>query len=933
VVDTPHTWASASETCCSTRICPVTARLPTFRRVASCFRHTSGLGAPGDPALHTFLIERVPMFLIFALVITFGVSNGFAQALTPPRLRLPESIRPIEYHIELRITPGDDLFSGITEIEVDIGHAIPVLWLNATDLKFADARIGEMPAKAVLAGGDFVALVPPQPVGPGQMRIRMEYTGVVSRNLTDGLFQQKEGEDWYVFSKFEPVTARRAFPCFDEPSFKAPWEITLRVPKGPAVFSNTPVSSETAGPDGTRVVRFEKTRPLPSYLVALAIGPFEVVETARVGRNRVPSRIIVPRGHAKEAGPAAESTPRAVGFLEDYFGIPYPFSKLDQVVVPFTTAWGAVENAGLLAYDQVLLAPEDKESVSRQRSRLTTMVHEMAHQWLGDLVTTAWWDDIWLNEGFASWITPKIVSQWHPEWNMAASEAGSLDAAMNADSLVSARKVRQPIETPGDIGNAFDRITYIKGAAILAMFEHWLGEEAFRAGIRAYLSRYAWRNATSADFIEVMSGVTGRDLREPFSSFLDQGGVPLVKVDVRCDGTHRVLHLAQERYLPIGSKGSPTSTWQFPVCIRYDDGETALRKCVLLDRPAADFPLPDGNACPRWLFADDGATGYYRFAYEGEWFGRLLGKETGSLELREQVALINNVRALVDAGRVDAGQGLSLALRFNRSPHVEVVTSSQRLVAGMSRFIPDQLRPNWARFVRAWLGERARQMGWQPRPGESEDQRQIRLAVVPFVAIDGEDPRLGAEALKLARAWLKNRNAIDPDTVVVVVAAARHGDRAFFDDLISGLKAAKDRQDRGVIIMALGSFRDPGIERAALAMIFQEGVDHRELSGLLFVPWRDTRPIVWTFVQENFDRLNTLMPSARGIPFGATLPDVVSGFCSEPRLVEAERFFKARISNLAGGDRNLSEALESIGLCMACREALGASLTAFLEKY
>ena len=873
------------------------------------------------------------MFRTLVFVIPFIVSPALAQSLKPPKLRLPEDVVPVEYRVDLRITPGQDQFSGIAEIDVNVRHATPVLWLHARELQFTDTGIGDTPARVGLSDTDFVALIPPRPLAPGPATIRMAYTGLVSRNLTDGLFQQKEGEDWYVFSKFEPVTARRAFPCFDEPSYKTPWQVTLRVPPGPKVFSNTPVSSETAEPDGTKVVRFARTKPLPSYLVALAIGPFEVIGTGRVGRGQVPSRIIVPRGRAKEARPAAESTPRAIELLEDYFGIPYPFEKLDQVVVPFTTAWGAMENAGLLAYDEVLLAPENKDTVSRQRSRLTTMVHEMAHQWLGDLVTTAWWDDVWLNEGFTSWITPKILNRWHPEWNLPASGAGSLNSAMNADSLVSARKVRQPIEAQGDIGNAFDNITYSKGAAILAMFERWIGEDKFRTGIRAYLNRYAWGNATSSDFIMVMSETCGRDLRKPFSSFLDQGGVPLVKVDVLCDRSRYVLRLAQERYLPIGSKGSTTSVWQLPVCIRYDDGKAVRRECVLLDRPIAEFALGGARACPRWLFADDGAKGYYRYTYEGKWFERMLDSAKESLELCEKVALINDVRALMDAGRIDAALGLSLALRFNDAPQVNIVTASQGLVAGMSRFIPDELRPNWARFVRTWLGGRARRMGWQPRPGETEDQRQIRLAVVPFVAIDGEDPELGAEALRLARAWLKNRKAIDPDTVVVVVAAARHGDRVFFDDLLAGLRTAKDRQDRGVIVMALGSFRDPEIERAALRLIFQEGFDHRELSSLLFLPWQDTRPIVWDFVQENFDKLNALMPGARGIPFGATLPGVAGGFCDESHLLEAEKFFEPVIANLSGGERILAKALENIRLCVACREALGESLATFLRRY
>jgi len=270
------------------------------------------------------------MFCRLILVVLLVAFPLVARPLKPPELRLPDDVRPVECRVDLRIAPGQDRFSGMAEIDVDASRITPVVWLHAKELQLTDASVDGTRVRVEMTDTDFVALVPAQPLAPGQRRLRVAYEGTVSRNLTDGLFQQKEGEDWYVFSKFEPITARRAFPCFDEPSFKIPWQVTVRVPAGPRVFSNTPVSSETAEPDGTRVVRFSRTKPLPSYLVALAIGPFEVVDAGRVGKRQVPSRIIVPRGRAKDARPAVEATPKAIDLLEGYFGVPYPYEKLDR---------------------------------------------------------------------------------------------------------------------------------------------------------------------------------------------------------------------------------------------------------------------------------------------------------------------------------------------------------------------------------------------------------------------------------------------------------------------------------------------------------------------------------------------------------------------------------------------------------------------------
>jgi cytosol alanyl aminopeptidase len=876
-------------------------------------------------------------------------------AATPPQLRLPAAVRPLSYAVELNLTPGSGTFTGRASIELDVSEPTATIWLHAKDLVIAAARTGGAPAHTAAAANDLLAITPAHPLAPGATTLVIDYSGIVSHTLTDGVFEQLDRADWYLFTKFEPVTARRAFPCFDEPSFKAPWQLTLHIPAALQAFSNTPTESEAAAPDGTKSVRFARTAPLPSYLIALAVGPFETVAVPPIGRNRVPGRIVVPRGRAAEAAAAAAATPQVVARLEDYFGIPYPFAKLDQIVVPLTASWGAMENAGLIAYSQALLTKPGEDTPPRERGRLSLMLHETAHQWFGDYTTPHWWDDIWLNEGFATWLGSKLLGAWHPEWNVLAGRAGSTSSIMTADSFVSARRVRQPIEAPGDIANAFDGITYSKGAAILGMVESWLGEDVFRRGIRAHLAAHPFGSASTTDLIAALDRASGRDVNAAFSSFLDRSGAPLITANVRCGGGAPVLHLRQERMLPVGSTAAAataTDTWTVPVCYRWSDGAQEHRACVTLATREADFPLaathPPGKsgaaprsarvppdpllaqstvatpACPAWFLANDSASGYYRTAYAAPWTGRLLERGLPHLPPLEQSALLQNVQALLAAGKFDVRQAVALARPFIDSKTPETLGAALGIVGTVGQAATPDLEPAYARFVRDWVGPRARQLGWQPKPGESLETRAIRLAIVPTAAIAGEDAGLGAEAQRLAGALLIDRSAADRDVAPsILAAAARRGDRALFDRMLAALRRTTGQKERTPLIGALGAFPDPRLTQTALDLILHPGgLDPRELRTLTVPQRRETQPAVWEFVRRHFDELNAALPGARGIPFGATLPAAAGAFCEASRAAEVEAFFQPKLATLSGAARNLARTLETIRLCAARRKAL-----------
>ncbi|MGA7992472.1 MAG: M1 family metallopeptidase, partial [Thermoanaerobaculia bacterium] len=855
----------------------------------------------------------------------------------PPALRLPAGVAPTRYAAELWLDPAKETFRGRIEVEIASKMETGTLWLNAKelDVKTASARPagggGAIPGAAAAAGSDYVRLTFQKNLSPGPWSLTLEYSGRVESKDTEGIFRQREGGDWYAFSQFEAIYARRAFPCFDEPSFKTPWQLTIHAPKGAIAVANTPVVSESDEADGGRRFAFAPTKPLPSYLVAFGVGPFDVVNAGTAGRNRTPVRMIVPKGRSAEARWAAESTGPILEMLEEYFDIPYPYEKLDHLVIPQTVGFGAMENAGLVTYaSSLLLAKPADETIRFRRAYASVCAHETAHQWFGDYVTTAWWDDIWLNEAFATWMASKIVDRWKPEWSWAVQRAGARAGAMEEDSLVTARRIRQPITGNDDIANAFDGITYQKGAAVIAMFEGWVGENGFRQGIRGYLRSHAWGNATSDDFVASIAEATKNPaVVAAFRSFLDQPGVPLVTAELVCAGGRPNLHLSQKRFLPTGSTGSRLETWQVPVCARAGDpGDAAV--CTLLTEPGGELALP--GTCPARILANAG-NGYYRVLYKGSLLGKVLADGGRHLTAGERVATLSDVAALARSGDVPMATALSLVPAFANDTGRPVVEAVQRIAALPRDFlVADEMRPRYRRFVSDVFGARARSLGWKTRPGEDEDTQLLRASLVAFVANEGDEPALVSDALRLAKTWLKDRRAIDPLLVSDVLdVAARHGDVELFQAFLSEARKATERRERVRLLGALGLFRDPSAVPLALAVSLSNDFDAREAVTILreAASSRETRAEAWAFLKANFDKLVARLP--RESP--ARFPALVSGFSDAGRRSDVEAFFRDRAPKYAGGPRVLAQTLEQIQLHAALRTSVQDGVSEFLLRY
>ena len=877
-------------------------------------------------------IMRNSLLIRIATLVALMPSLCGAQN-QPPQFRLPTFAAPVRYSVNLTVVPDKDTFTGSVDIDLNYKEASSVLWLNAEKVTVKSATLtfgGQtLPAKVISEPKDLVGFSFDRPVPAGPAKLHAEYEGQISRKDMQGIFQVKDGDHWYIYSQFENISARQAFPCFDEPSYKVPWQLTLNVPKVNGAFSNTPTLSETSSDDGMKTVKFAETKPLPSYLVAIAVGPMDIVPAGHAGANNTEIRIIVPRGHIPEAQYVAAATPDIVNLLEKYFGIPYPYEKLDEVAIPL--AGYAMEHPGLVTYGAGFFLVKPEEITLQWKLTPTSVIaHELAHQWFGDLVTTAWWDDIWLNEGFASWMANKIVNQYHPEWKMNLRELNGYQGAMGIDELVSSRKVRQPVLSDDDIANAFDNITYNKGSALLNMFESYIGPEKFQEGIRRFLHKYEWGNATSAQFLEALGG-SDQAVGRAFSTFLDQAGVPLVTARLQCDGGSVKLQLSQQRFLPRGSQGSASQSWNIPVCIRYPAGSEEQRSCILMTSISQTVYLAKATGCPNWTYANADAAGYYLVRYQDGMLNSLL-KDEKTLSLPERVGLIGDLAALTQ-GYIPLGEAMALVPKFARNSDHAVVTKTLWIVGGLDdHLVPNNLKLNYRRYMSDQYKPRAEQLGWKAKAGEDDDSRLLRPNLFGVVANQAEDREFIEQGMKLALAWLEDHKAVDPDMVSAVLnTAARHGDRSLFDRLRAQAKKEADENLRGWLLSAMGSFRDPAITKVALPIILTDEFDNRESLTILFnaAASPQTRDIAYDFLKQNWDTLVAKLPT----DFGAFLPFAAGNYCDPQHRADAEAFFKDRSTKYTGGPRNLSQVLEGISLCAANKDASQSSVAEFLKNY
>jgi cytosol alanyl aminopeptidase len=888
------------------------SRLPALALLAACSSAAPPPAAKPMPAPAPVAAARAPK-----------------AAPTPPDLRLPTIVRPTHNTVELTLDPASEDFTGTITTVLEIAQPTDVIWLNGDEIKIQSATVAGQTATASYPKEGFIALTFATPLPAGTAEMKISYAGKAHKDDGDGIYRAQEAGDWYAFTQFESTSARQAFPTFDEPSFKVPWQLTIHTKESLVALSNTPITSEKPDGHGMKTVAFAETKPLPSYLVAFAIGPFEALDAGKTSSG-APIRIVFPHGRAADAAYPAKVTAELLSRLEHYFGTPYPYPKLDMLAVSVFNA-GAMENPGLITYRQaLLLVKPDEMTQERQEGYAITATHEMAHQWFGDYVTMAWWDDTWLNESFASWMEGKIVGEWKPDWDLDIDAVAGKSGVMHQDSLDSARAIHQPIKVFGDIEGSFDGITYGKGEAVLRMMERTVGADTWQRGVRAYLAKHAWGNATYEDFVSAMTEAAGTDLHPLFDSFVKQSGVPIVSVELSCKkGEAPSLSLAQQRYKPTGSTIDPKRTWSIPVCVKWGAGKTTGRDCTTLSEPTGQLAL-SAKTCPDWVLPNEGELGYYRMLPKGDLRDHLL-KHARDLTLPERVGLVGDVNALIASGDLENGVALSLVADLAKDKSRHLVDASIGIVAGVDDMVSDKLRPKYEKFIRKLYQARAHELGWSAKKGEGADAKELRPELLGLVAGDGKDPALIKEATALAWKWFDDHKAVQPELVGTVLhVAARYGDQKLFDRIHAEAKKATERADRARLLRALGAFSDPKLAEQALALTMTDEFDLREASGIMQATMGDprTRMITYNFVKQHFDEIESKLPPM----YRPYMGYFAVGLCDEAMAPEIKAFLEPRMAKLDGGPRVLTQAMEQMALCSAARKAQTPAVEAFFAK-
>lgn len=871
----------------------------------------------------------------------------------PPVGRLPEDVTPTHYNLAIQILPQRESFTGMAIIQATLEARRQRIWLHGRGLEVSSATVRteagvehEATWEEVPGEGGLASLSLERPVEPGPVTISISYRGTFGAQLR-GLYRVEDGDDAYAFTQFEPTAARQAFPSFDEPRFKTPFDVTLIVAEDDVAAANTPVAEEVATRAGLRRVRFETSRPMPTYLVAFAVGPLDVVEVSPIPANAhrttpLPLRGLAARGRGDRLAYALEHTGEILANLEEYFGSPYPYAKLDIVAVP-DFASGAMENVGLVTFRESLLLLGDGTQVPdwQPRAYANVMAHELAHMWFGNLVTMPWWDDLWLNEAFATWMAAKVVQDIFPQYRAELIQLESTHRAMGTDARVSARQIRQPIESGHDIPNAFDSITYRKGAAVLNMVESWIGEDAFRDGLRLYMRRHAWGNAVAADLLSALDEAAGRDVSSVFQSFLYQSGVPFIDASLSCEGDVATVGIRQSRFLPVGSTGDRAQSWTMPICLRFGRGEQVSRQCEVISEPEATIRLA-GEGCPAWVMPNADGAGYLRFSLSTEGLASLREAGWERLSDAERVAVADSLRAGMQNASVSVGDffGAAPALANDALRQVSQIPMGP-IGFARTRLVMQEERGAVEAWARSVYEATYRRLGWRPRPGVQEDglTRTHRASVLRFMVGTARDRGARRQATRRGLAYLGyprggelDHEAVDPNQAGMVTRiAVQEGDARLWEYVLERTLEEEDSVVRGHLLSALSSSHDPGLAARARALVLDERLRVNEASRPMWtqMSMEETREATWAWVQENFDAIVARVGS-RGASY---LPYLGSNFCTEADAAAVEAFFGPRVESLPGAPRNLASALESIRLCAARVDAHREGARAFFQAH
>ena len=838
---------------------------------------------------------------------------------------LPETARPSKYRIKLQPDLKNFTFDGEQSVDLLILEATSTIVLNSIDLEISNTTLHAngitLTSKSVTIDKDAetATLDFGETIQPGDARLEMVFTGELNDKLMGfyrSEYTSQDGETRYLATtQFEPTDARRAFPCWDEPAKKATFEVTLVFSDEYQAVSNTPVVEEAVPGPGLKSVRFAETPIMSTYLLVFIVGNLTSIEERAAGGTTV--GVWTTPGKEDQASFALDTSVKLLSYFNEYFGIPYPLPKLDHIAIPDFAA-GAMENWGAVTYRETALLVDPDNSSAGTRQRVAEVIaHEMAHMWFGDLVTMEWWDDLWLNESFASWMGNKAVDWLFPEWEMWTQFVNmDTNRALSLDGLKNSHPIEQAVKNPAEVSQLFDAISYSKGASVIRMLENFLGEESFRKGLNRYLSSHMYDNARTEDLWSALETESGRPVTAIMDSWVKQMGYPVLQVESDRTGGQTTLSVTQERFVYdrfLGDGGpdsdSDNEVWRVPVSASRGSEESAV---TVMDGRQTQIDVPGSG--DGWVKLNPLQTGFFRVNYSTEDWQRLVPAiESLELHATDRLGVQNDAYALSRAGLLPVTQFLSLAQAYKNEGDASVWSDLASNLRDIEQLISDEaIHPDYQGFAREIFGPAARKIGWEPKSGEGHLDALLRSTVLSQAG-SYHDPGVTAQASERFQKYLQDRETLAPDLRGVVFAlAAQSGGKDVYDQ-IWGLEGETDLAEEKIrLLMSLTRFQQPELLNSTLADSLSAKVRSQDsitlVAGVAANP--KGRDLAWEFVKDNwaeFDR------RYGGGGFGLMrLVSICSHFNSQEKADEVDSFFAEHPAPAA--ERTIRQALERVRL-------------------
>ncbi|CAD5270090.1 Aminopeptidase [Alteromonas sp. 38] len=848
---------------------------------------------------------------LFSCVLALLTTQAIAKDV---EYRLPSSVTPTFQDIHLHLDPDAPDYSGSTRINLTVNSATKKVGFYQQDLVVTHAELiqNERVIALNVEEGEYNMNwgMADANIAPGKYTLVINFEGKVNTS-SDGMYLSRFEETNYLFTQFEDMHARKAFPSFDEPAFKIAYQMTITAPEKQVVVSNTPVETREVS-EGMQTVKFEKTKPMPTYLIAYTVGPFDSAELKGLS---VPGKIYVPKGYADKTKFVVKHTPEILATLEDFFAIKYPYKKLDFVAVPNFTH-GAMENVGLITYRDSLLLLEDEPGLTERKGPLNVIAHELAHQWFGNLVTMAWWDDLWLNEAFASWAASYTMMELYPELNFA--DRIVQESAFGADASPTVKPVKKVVRTQPDVMDGLG-LNYSKGESILQMIESLIGTEKFREGVRNYMNTHAWGNTVADDLWAALDGVSDINLSAMMKAYLEQPAYPLISIND--NGT-----ITQERFHYAGASVE-AQTWAVPLKLTYKVNGKVKQEVVFIDKAKTTLPQ---LAEAEWVFPNDNATGYFRWAISAKQMGKLLN-DLNVLNNREKKNVLYNMQALLNAGKVsiDSIMPVLTALAKDKDPVVK--RAAVGVLGEFDYLINDDNKANYAALLNQEYLPLLNELTLTPKSGESESIISLRNQLYSLLGNRANNETLIKKSELIAKQYIEDSSAVPAGIAGTAIGiTTKYTEDDLYDTLVAAFKEAQLPNVKRTLLYSM-RYTDEATVNKMLDLALTDDITPANTLYMLVRVSRnlELKTVLYKWLNKNLDALIAKMPDYHV----SRMPEFVSTTCSAENLDMAKTFYEPIKDEHEGMARSFDIMLDESNQCLRLKATYQEDFNKFLAKY